>query len=173
MSNQPKVTRYGADPTLPFELANKQYADASGGGGLVFARVIKLVDETIQSDTVLHDDAELFFTPTINKRYVGYILLLNNTGSTPDIKYACTIPAGATCTRGDGFWQDQGMTPNPDMTVAKTMTSFGGDRVSAIRFFLKMGATSGNWQFQWAQDVSDASDTSILELSLLVVFEQA
>jgi len=34
MSNQPKTTRFGADPLLNFELANKQYVDGQGGQGI-------------------------------------------------------------------------------------------------------------------------------------------
>jgi len=33
MSNEPKVTRFGADPTVDQELATKAYVDAGGGGG--------------------------------------------------------------------------------------------------------------------------------------------
>jgi len=38
MSNEPKVTRFGADPTVDQELATKAYVDgSSGGGSFVFA----------------------------------------------------------------------------------------------------------------------------------------
>jgi len=33
MSQEPKVTRFGADPTVAQELATKAYVDAGGGGG--------------------------------------------------------------------------------------------------------------------------------------------
>jgi len=33
MSQEPKVTRFGADPTVDQELATKAYVDAGGGGG--------------------------------------------------------------------------------------------------------------------------------------------
>jgi len=33
MSQEPKVTRFGADPTVDQELATKAYVDSSGGGG--------------------------------------------------------------------------------------------------------------------------------------------
>jgi len=37
MSQEPKVTRFGADPTVDQELATKAYVDgSSGGGGLAF-----------------------------------------------------------------------------------------------------------------------------------------
>jgi len=40
MSQEPKVTRFGADPTINQELATKAYVDNASGGGLMFAVVI-------------------------------------------------------------------------------------------------------------------------------------
>jgi len=49
MSNEPKVTRFGADPTVDQELATKAYVDAGGGGG--DKRVLLGVGGTINAYT--------------------------------------------------------------------------------------------------------------------------
>jgi len=43
MSNEPKVTRFGADPTVDQELATKAYVDASGGNSGFFGMCESIV----------------------------------------------------------------------------------------------------------------------------------
>jgi len=63
----PLVTRFGANPRLDLELANKQYVDTSGG--LTFAKVVKAVTQTVNDSTVLVDDDELLASLEANKTY--------------------------------------------------------------------------------------------------------
>lgn len=58
MSQEPKVTRFGADPTVDQELATKAYVDAGGGGGATLSnqRDIITADETTTSTSYVDTD---------------------------------------------------------------------------------------------------------------------
>jgi len=88
MSQEPKVTRFGADPTLDQEVATKAYVDNSSGGGLTFARVVKSVDQIINNSTTLIDDDELLFAANTNKAYHMIFLLLYAAAANADFKTA-------------------------------------------------------------------------------------
>jgi len=51
MSQEPKVTRFGANPTVPQELATKAYVDAGGGGGaslVLWTQGVNRITESIE-----------------------------------------------------------------------------------------------------------------------------
>lgn len=149
---------------------------AGGGAGLTFAKVVKTVDETIQSDTILGDDAVIKFTPEINKSYSYMILVRVNSGAIPDFKFALSIPAGAVARTGGSsaiiFRMGQ-QTDTVDATVAQT--AGGSDTVDVmygIYGFLDMGGTAGDVIFQWAQNTSTATDTTVKKGTTILVWEQ-
>jgi len=168
----PLTTRFGADPLLDLELANKQYVDNSSGGGLTFAKVVKSVDETIQSNSTLFDDAELFFTPNINKIYTLFLFLFSNSGTTPDMKIRLTVPSGATAIRTNNFWQGD---INRAMLDWTTTISLSGSATLDLFItqvgIVRMGGTAGTVNLQWAQNTSNGGDTTMYGGSLLVAYE--
>lgn len=169
-----EVTRFGPQPLLANEIANKAYVDAgSGGTGQTFARVVKKIDETINSSTVLQDDDELFVALNANKIYTWLLLFYVNSGATPDFKYAFSIPAGATGLRMD---VSQFFVVDDENTSAITTTvNFGTAtpvKSSSNWGRVIMGGTAGNLQMQWAQLNSNAGDTTVEAGSLLVVWEE-
>jgi len=168
----PLVTRFGADPLLDLEVANKRYVDnSSGGTGQTFARVVKSVDDVINSDTTLQDDSELKFTPNINKTYQVTLWLFYQSGSTPDIKIAMAFPSGAT-----GFRHNSNFNLSANATTSWTTAQQPGTN-GALQWqpftgFVIMGATAGDINIQFAQRISDAGDTTMKQGSLLVAWEQ-
>lgn len=144
----------------------------AAGGGKTFAKVVKSSDETRQSDTTLTDDSQLLFTPTINKTYSGYITLFYESGATPDFKLACTIPSGATAHRLEGLWAANADNQVSDFETSYFIAMTSGTRSTQLPFKLIMSSTAGDFNFQWAQNTSDASDTKVLAGSLLVVWEE-
>ncbi len=148
-----------------------KWAAAGGGGGKTFAVKFKTSNETINNDSTLSDDAELLFTPTINKLYQILMFVYTNSGTTADFKQAFTIPTGATIQINAGDFQVtpqnlmDGETPFPDV-------SSGLDQNKAILIRLVMSSTAGNCVYQWAQNVSDAEDTTLLEGSVMIVWEE-
>jgi len=171
MSNEPKVTRFGADPTLTQELATKAYVDAIESGN-TFARVVKKVDEVKNSDTTFADDTEIFFTGRANRTYHWIFLWESFINSTADMKIRWTDPAGASGNAVSNA-QDWDMNGTIIRSATSTIVLSGNNQV---RFYedhgtFLMGATAGDINFQWAQNVSNAGDVSILRGSLLVVWE--
>ncbi len=146
----------------------------TGGSGLTFAKVVKSVDETINSSTTMQDDDELLFTPNINKVYAGILLLWWTSPSTPDFKCAFTIPTGAT-----GQWMEANaifrFSGQDDTDIANVIpqTGSGGFLKTLSNYFrIEMSSTAGTVNFQWAQNVSNASNTTVNAGSTLVVWEE-
>jgi len=170
MSQEPKVTRFGALPTVDAELATKAYVD-SGGGGQTFAKVVKSADEIVNNSSVIQDDDELLFTPTINTTYGFLIVILYASNATPDIKFGWSVPAGATME-----WINSGQQSQP--TTDETATpNVGGTGATAHRMMIYRGrmimaGTAGDINFQWAQNVANASDTTVFEGSYFLVWEE-
>jgi len=140
-------------------------------GGLTFARVVKSADETIQSDTVLSDDSELFFTPTINKSYSVMTFGFFNTGATPSSKWAWSIPNLATMIRNSTVWNTIPNNTADDEATIERAGSDTDDRYFCTFSKLVMGGTAGNATIQWAQNVSDAGDTTVLSGSTIIIWE--
>jgi len=171
----PLVTRFGADPLLDLEIANKRYVDNSGGSGLTFAKIVKTIDEVRDTDTTLRDDSELFFTPTINNIYHIMVIIDYRSASNADWKYVVTVPSGATAKKWVGNW-------NPDTDrfadtwtdVSPTVDGVGVAIDSWVQMMgiLVMGSTAGDFNFQWGQVTSQATDTTVMAGSLMLVWEQ-
>jgi len=172
----PLTTRFGADPLVDLEIANKRYVDnSSGGSGLTFARVVKSVDEIVNNSSTLQDDDELLFTPTVNKIYFIMLFLFNSSNSTADFKGLCSIPTGATSTRmfENGIWREL-----PTLQATESSTNIEQtNNVSTAVFTsasyqrLVMGATAGNFIWQWAQRTATVFDTKLLAGSTLIAWE--
>jgi len=139
--------------------------------GIVFASVSKSVDETIVSSTTLQDDDELKFTATANKTYSGIFLIFYQTAGAPDIKYALSIPTGATATSGTTGWHAADNGATDDFTSSKVVASAATVSIFEIPFKVEMGSTAGEVVFQWAQNVSNAANTTVQRGSYLIVGE--
>jgi len=83
MRHEPKVTRFGADPTVDQELATKAYVDAGGGGGGndVGCRVTKSGAQSIpnNSPTVATWDTETYDTDSMHDNSVNNDRITFNT----------------------------------------------------------------------------------------------
>jgi len=172
MSQEPKVTRFGALPLIDSELATKAYVDSGGGGGLTFAKVVKAVDESVTSSTVLQDDDEIFFTPAINNVYHVVMLLVVNSPSTPDLQEAWSVPAGATMEKLSATWRSGSANAIEDWLAADNHPTVAGVQLLELHGRLTMAGTAGTANWQWAQNASNANPTSVLRGSLMLVWEQ-
>lgn len=140
---------------------NAIYKAGGGGGGA--ALIMKTVDETINSSTVFQDDDTLFFAPAINTRSEFFLYLLINSGNVPDFKYQFTGPSGAIALIIAQTFSASSEANTRSFSSSQLITSDGIDEVVVVHGFIKMAGTAGNIQLQWAQNVSDAGDTSVLE----------
>jgi len=147
---------------------------AAAGGGKTFAKVVKPDDETVNNSTTLQDDDDLTFTPTINKVYHYFLMLLKNSSSVADMDTAFSIPSGATM-EWLGFgdtWSWQTQDPLTDATVEVKHSADGTNQMTSTYGRLIMGSTAGNVTLQWAQTAAEVSDTKVLKGSMLIVWEE-
>lgn len=99
--------------------------------------------------------------------------------TTADIKFAFTIPAGATMRWGMNALGPGGTNPiYTSITGSGTAISIGALGVGSVLYAIfngevTMGATPGNLQMQAAQNTSDASVTTVFTRSFMEVWRTA
>lgn len=140
----------GADPTE---------IDVPAGATIVR----KTADETVKNSTTLQNDDELYLPIGANEVWIFRCYFLHYSQGTPDIKFAWAIPTGAT-----GLWQ----TENNVATIMSLNTQMvqagqGADTLSSFWGYIENGANAGNLQLQWAQNTAHASDTKVLDNSVI------
>lgn len=127
--------------------------------------VTKSSDETINTSTTLQDDDALTFAVVANGEYEVEAVVLYNSGATPDFKFAWTAPAGATID-GHAIVPTASNTSTGAVIVEAvaitTAVGVGAPIAVWCRFTVVVGGTAGNVTLQWAQNTSDAGNTSVL-----------
>ena len=133
--------------------------------------VVKTTDEDVTSSDVMQNDNELVIPVEANTDYaiVG-IIVAESASSTPSIDFTFTVPAAITA----GGWA------HDNIGTGATLRAFateGGMNLTAaqVRFvaiwgYLQNGANAGNLQFQWAQETSDGTATTVKAGSSLTVY---
>ena len=132
--------------------------------------VWKAADETVNSSVIRQNDDDLLFAVGANEVWIGTMLLYVVTALGPDFKYAFTFPAGAT------FIAFSIAGATNDLATADVLTSSGGgvsltlsgSYVIQVGFTIRVGATAGNVQLQWAQNVPSTIATTVKDGSHLV-----
>jgi len=171
----PLTTRFGADPLLDLEIANKRYVDNSIQS-LTFAKVVKSADESISDDTVLHDDLELKFNANANKSYFIFLCTLMDSHTTPDMKYAWSIPSGALMLTGVSssiLFREEAISTFTRAGTDTIVVGTGNNEVSTCWMYrLITDSTPGEAVLQWAQNNTSPLTTIMLRGSLLLVWEE-
>lgn len=131
------------------------------------ARLVrKTGDDTISSDDSLNNDDELLLPLLANEVVKFEAFIIYNSGTTPDIKFAFTVPAAATIVWAVTNARYSPTAADEPVTVAASGTSLGfsgnaADVAVLITGTVVNGANAGNLQLQWAQQTSDASNTTV------------
>ena len=138
-------------------------------------RIYKAGDEVLNNDNALQNDDDLLFPIAANEVWHFKFVLNHLSGTTPDIKYAITIPSGTIryayfCYVSIGF--------GPYGKVLASATAFVVDGlgvtdgthnlITVIEGIVINGATPGNVQLQWAQNTAEATDTTVKAGSCLI-----
>lgn len=146
---------------------------ATGGSG-AWTTVFKTANQTKNSDTTTAADSALVATLSANKKYAIRLRVFFTSATTPDFKYQMTF--GGTTTRVT--MHRKAMAPNSATLAAGVGEAFdtldngltcttGHDGWLEADFALEVGASGGDFAFQWAQNVSDAADTIVYAGSYL------
>ena len=139
--------------------------------------VRKTADEAVASSATLQDDDHLKFALAANEAWAFEAFIIANGDSAKDIKFAFTVPSGATL-----MWSGLGLhvdaADETDFKVGYVVVASGtqetfGVRGSLVRAPYRLygtvvnSTTAGDLQLQWAQRVSDATATTVFENSWL------
>lgn len=130
----------------------------------------KAANESVTSSTTLQNDDHFAFSVAANASYAleGYVIYDGNTTPAGDLKAAFTVPAGATLwwtnfgTNVSNLTQYNAATQNG--TASRALPTNGGTTGTisfAPRGYLNTAGTAGTFQFQWAQNVSNATATTV------------
>ncbi len=99
-----------------------------------------------------------------NETWLVRLVLLFNSNTTADLAVDYTIPSGAS---GKHHSSNQ----NASSFSIGTELPIGGlnaDAITVLTVLVKNGSTPGNFQLIWAQDVQNASDTTVKANSCIV-----
>jgi len=134
----------------------------------------KSLSETRNSTTTLADDAELLVGLDSTSLYVFRIALFFDTSATPDFRFAITGPSSPTEVVIRGHYVAVGDVNDTDFVdttlgVSHSVTGTGGTTGGFVLIDarLETGANAGSLIVQWAQDTSDAADTTLLSGSYI------
>ena len=148
-----------------------EFVDFSSGGQ-TFARVVKKVDQIVNSITVDQNDNELLVALTINKTYGFLLYILMQSAADADYKYSFAIPAGASGLKSIGTLGAQTASGTGSITGSVGPATDGNIQNIMVMGRVIMGGTAGNLQYKFSQISSKASDTITLQGSYLVVWEE-
>lgn len=141
--------------------------------------VVKTADESVTSSTTLQNDDQLKYPLLANLTYVFNLLAFYEGSTTGDIKFAFTVPTGATLEwaslRAGGSLASASFGTTTEDVLGSGTVAFGGANGAGTRLpfqargIVVMGSTAGDLQFQWAQTTSDAVATTVFARSFLQV----
>lgn len=122
-----------------------------------------------KSDTTLIDDDTFTFTPDLNTVWAIDIHLMYSAGTTGDLKYSYTWPAGAAFphsklgyTTALAFEAVAFNTPASGDVYAAGGNGGGAILVARVSGVLTMATTAGSWKFRFAQNATDAATATTL-----------
>lgn len=130
---------------------------------------IKASTETITNSTSMHDDADLVFPVLAGERYVVDYYLRYSAEATPDIKFGFSVPTDAGLS---GVISSGMVSAGSSHIDQATVIALAGAAVHNVGVHITgsvtVSSTPGNIALQWAQNTSDAGNTSVLTGSALV-----
>lgn len=130
--------------------------------------VRKATTETVNNSTTLQNDDELLASLAANEIVFFEVRLRINSSPTPDIKFAFTVPTGATL-----GWGEYSTGTSPEESTSgdpQVFTTSGSDEMLQLSGYVANGANTGNLQLQWAQQTANASDTNVYANSIMLVW---
>lgn len=139
----------------------------------------KTGDQSLTSSTTLQNDNTLVVPVVANARYKVWLEILykgaaTNTG---DLKYAFSVPSGATIAgRAVSITNPLGMSTFT-ITQSSVPVSYSNGTGNPLPcwavFTLTTSLTPGNLQIQWAQNTSNATATTVMAGSSLTARRRA
>lgn len=133
---------------------------------------VKSANQVITSQTTLINDADMRFAVAANSLYEFHVFFRFSSPSGGDFKSSMTVPAGASAkfmrlgNNNVGTFGSAADLADTDTVVSQGQ---GAGTIQTNNFFgfLTTAATAGNLIFQWAQNTSNAGNTTLYANSYL------
>lgn len=132
--------------------------------------VVKAADETVNNSATFQSDNELVLAVVANATYLLDMHVLYQSGTTPDLSIAFSVPAGTTMAwsphgldqlvsgnAGNVFLTKLSEAQGAGLGGAGTTTPVAA-RICGL---VQVSSTAGNLQFRWAQLTINASNTTV------------
>lgn len=134
--------------------------------------VTKSGGQTVTSSTTLVNDTQLVLPVAANAQYALDLFLWYDGGTfgSSDMKCTFALPTGSTCIVQALAYNAGGSSPGNDIERLSWQSPFsiilgtegtGTARGATIRGSLTTSSTSGSCQFQWAQNTSNGTATTV------------
>jgi len=133
--------------------------------------VTKQVDETITSDTTISNDSELFFEVNANRAYMFFGWIMMTGDNTADIDLTYVVPSGSATPVFSMSAGDTSIPDHADGGAEFRISMSTQDLMIHTWGAFQTGATPGQFNFQWAQGVSDANDTTIKKGACIMLID--
>jgi hypothetical protein len=141
--------------------------NATGAGGRTL--VYKTADQSITSDSTLNNDSELFFTMAANTKYQFKLEVFFDSGTTPDFKWRHSGPTSPTLVRIVERGSAPGSTTlsfnvataysSSDNALTSSSATTGG--YVSLEGIIHNGVNAGDFHFQWSQNSSSTTATTV------------
>lgn len=133
---------------------------------------VKSANQVISSQTTLVSDADMRFAVAANSLYEFHVFLRYSSPTGADWKSSFTVPASASAHFARYGWNLSGnFVGGDEFADGSTVTSQGqgAGTVQTANFFgyAVTAGTAGNLIFQWAQNTSNAGNTTLYANSYL------
>jgi hypothetical protein len=140
---------------------------ATGPANATIKSVRKTADQSVTSSTTLINDTHLKFAVAANETYIFQVFIwAYSANTTPDLKLTITGPSGSTIAFSPSTYY-----ATADGTTALGTVNTGGGSFNTFvdanernqLYFgsILNGGTAGDLQFQWAQNTSSATATTV------------
>jgi hypothetical protein len=135
---------------------------SGGGGGAVGTTAVKSVDQTINNNNTLFNDADLNFAVGANETWSFRFVLQGNSATQPDFQFAVSAPAGSTCSIAVSDPEGATSISNLGCGVSSgVILGNGADDLYEVTGTVITSGTAGTVNLQWAQNTSNANNTTI------------
>ena len=153
-------------------------SDAAPSNGDEWTKIRKTTATTRNSTTVLAADPDMKLTMGANEKFNTRWRIAFVTGATGDFKYRIVGPGTPALIRGRvTVTQTSGTAPAARVLIAydtadQALTASAGfTGFIDIDLYVENGSTPGDLEFQWAQNTSDATNTTVSRGALLEYLE--
>lgn len=161
---------------VAYLIQEKLLTQYRNGSWVVIPRTVtlrKAASEVVNNSSTLQNDDHYFFTADANSTYLVEMRLSASCAvATANLKYAFTIPAGATSSIRWAMHLEPGSTGGINSLVVLTASPAGSTTtigcpnevatLAQTKFFITTAGTAGTVQFQWAQGTATATNTTLL-----------